>query len=250
MVGLPRTYKQTVSYFYNNVIKNNNQEYEFDIITHTNQVIPDINELYSNMCLNYFSIGRDVSVDNTGSSNIMMIRIMECYKHVHETLNKPYYDLYMTVRFDLLIHFPVRLRNVQSNVVCLLDHRCDGPSRIVHDVNDRDWDFSFIGKHEAFQCLVKAIDEYFEKYSNTQYKVCESLKNMCVNPKWTSETCPTFIHPFYEGQNGPRKVMGYSYEDKNRGCYDHVFKKLNEIDKHVDFKWGIHNCYIGHLVRK
>lgn len=30
---------------------------------------------------------------------------------------------------------------------------------------------------------------------------------------------------------------------------EHVFTKLNDIDKYIDFKWGIHNCFVGHLVR-
>lgn len=249
MVGLPRTYQKTFAYFYNNIIKNNNHEYDFDIITHTNTVDPGIDDLYSKMCSNYFSIGRDVSVNDTGSSNIMMIRIMECYKHVHDKLNKPYYDLYMTVRFDLLIHFPVFLRNVESNIVCLLDHRCDGPNRRFHDVNDRDWDFSFIGKHDVFRCAINAIDEYFEKDSTTKYKMCESVKNVFVNPKWTSDTCPAFIHPFYEGQMGSRMVNMFAYTKDNRGCYEHIFTKLNEINRYIDFKWGVHNCFVGHLVR-
>lgn len=249
IIGLPRTYPSTFAHFYNNVIKHNQHEYDFDIITHTYSTVPGINELYSKMCSNYYSINKDILIDANVSSSIMFIRIMECYKHVHNKLNIPYYDVYMTVRFDLLIHYPVSLRNLESNMVCLLDHRCDGPGRRFHDVSDRDWDFSFIGKHEVFKHFVSAIDEYFVQESDVKYNVNLTLKNTCVKPRWTSKTCPAFIHPFYNGQNGPRMVNGYTYECHTRGIPDQLFTKLTEMDKCVDFKWSIHNCFIGHLIR-
>lgn len=249
VVGLTRTYAKTFPYFLQHIIISNKHEYIFDIITHSSEMDDNIHELYSKSCTNYYTITNDIQVDNTGSSNIMFIRIMECYKHIHDYLNISTYDLYMFVRFDLLIHFPIRLSNINDNLVCLLDHRCDGPNRRFSDVHDRDWDFSFIGKPNVFKCMIHAIEEYFEKNTNNSYKVRSDIKLSPTNPKWTPETAPAFISKYYNGKQGGRLINGHSYTRCETGCQEYMFTKLNDIGRFLDFKWGGHNCYVGHLVR-
>lgn len=249
IVGLSRTYKTTYPYFYHYIINSNKYKYKFDIITHTSEKNNEIDDIYSQMCSNYYSLTNDIRINDTGASNLMFVRVLECYKHIHEVLKKPIYDVYMFVRFDLQIHFPIKLSNVNDNIVCLLDHRSDGPNRRMHDVHDRDWDFSFIGKYEAFDCMIKALDQYFVKESESTYRVCEEIKSSKVNPKWTEVTSPAFISEYYNGQEGSRIITNCSYKKDTTGCQEYIFVKLNEKGRFVDFKWGIHNCFIGHLVR-
>ena len=249
VIGLTRTYQKTFPYLIKNIIQSNKDEYKFDIISHTSENDDNVHRIHSQLCSNYYPMTKDVRLNDGGSSNIMYVRILECYQHVHNTLQKPVYDLYMYVRFDLCIHFPIRLSRVNDNLVCLLDHRCDGPNRIFGDVHDRDWDFSFIGKHEVFECMIKALKEYFEKKSESTYSICDKIKNSPVNPKWTPETAPAFICKYYNGKHGSRTIMNNSYTSNNTGCQEFIFVKLNKIGKYLDFKWGGHNCFVGHLVR-
>lgn len=251
IIGMPRSFRRTYEDSIGKHIIAHNNHITFDIVTHTpvdNQLVHDT---YAPLCNHYYHLSNDICISGGGGLDIPYLRVLECYRHVHDDAvlrhePQPLYDIYMWVRFDVLLHGPVHLCELNDNLVCSLHpDKVAGRVRMHGDVHDRDWDYAHVGNHKAFKCMVDAISEFFVYDPSTHmYSKCPTqMDGRPLTVTWKRDAKPA-----YTDEEG--KYIGY-----NKGYTDqysvraHIFKVLYENGLSFDFVWGETNAFLGHLVR-
>jgi hypothetical protein len=174
LVGLPRTFKKTSKYLFDNLI-NNNSDYEFEIIINTDSKFINtgkydskkskysydtIEELEINFNITYGNIIKKITYldyDPFCNSYPWLVRI----SHIINNQQIDNYDFFIFLRMDVIIVNPINLNNI-TDTLYIGTH----PYQRSGIFLNKDWDFLWIADKNSFYLFFSNFVEYFKKTSN------------------------------------------------------------------------------------
>lgn len=175
-IGLPRSILKCFENIKKNLIENNNENFLFKYIVNTEGTIEDINLIKNTLNLN----DTDIILFNIDKNKIK--KSFQAYTYrLFQSLKREqdnFYDIYINLRFDILIDKPINLNNY-------LDKYCIITGNFTRDCDfhNRDWDLMAIGNNFNYkmfnypflnEVLIKWYNEDIEhlvdKYIDTNIK--------------------------------------------------------------------------------
>jgi hypothetical protein len=150
LLGLTRSFKQTYSNLLQYLILNNECDYEFTFIINTQNLTNEMN-IFLQQSLNIKNHKLKEIIDYKCCNNIKK-SLHITFLRLYETLKKEKdtsYDIYINLRFDLILDKPVNLNNY-TDTFCIITDK----SYINNGFHNKKWDLMWLGNNKNYKLFV------------------------------------------------------------------------------------------------
>lgn len=168
--GLTRTFEKTYKNILENLILNNEKEYNFVFIVNTENLSSDM-ELFlnNNLNINNHKLKNIINYecDHSIVKCSLHILFLRLYYSLKQEQNE-HYDMYVNLRFDLLINKPIHF-NKYINTFNIIT----GEYIINNNFHNKDWDLMWVGDYNCYKTFTYLL---LNKLLKSWYKM--ELENL------------------------------------------------------------------------
>jgi hypothetical protein len=148
--GLTRTFKKTYENILENLILNNEKDYEFTFLINTQDLTPEMKTFFETHLNKNNHRLKDI-IDYTCKSNVkssLHIFFLRLYESLKKEQNEKY-DMYINLRCDIILNKPINLNNYSDSFYFITgDHFID------NSFHNKDWDLMWLGDSNNYKTFV------------------------------------------------------------------------------------------------
>ena len=173
--GLTRTFTKTYNNIFENLIVNNEKDYEFTFIINTQDLSSEMKVFFETHLNKNNNKLKDI-IDYRCKSNVktsLHIFFLRLYETLKKEQNEKY-DMYINLRCDIVLSKPINLNNYSDAF-----HFITGEHFMDNSFHNKDWDLMWLGDSNNYKTFVyfllnKILKNWYNE--NVEHLTDESIK--------------------------------------------------------------------------